>query len=424
MGHGRKPRMARDVRTCRAVRLLALRYTCGASVRFHTGPTVAAHLPSSYRGADHPLCSAVQQDTAVTSTMDTSPLPDSIFRSLVHFAPDGFLVVNQSGIVVYANAQTEPLFGYARDELIGGPIERLIPQDLRAAHVEHRAEYRRTPRARAMGSRMALRARRRDGSEFPVEISLAPVYTDDGMFVSATVRDMSEQRHLEEERQRLLGEVQVQQERDRIAGDLHDGVMQTMYGVGLHLTSILRRATSLGATEHVEIEGAIRELDAAISDVRRYVQDLHPLEFDGDLRTSLESMVRVFGLGSDVRASFDCSTETCDLDQARGFELFLLIREALSNVRRHAKASSVVVRLNDEDGALVLSVIDDGVGFDTSQSPDGHFGLRNMRRRARTAGANLEMQSAPGDGTRITLSIPRELLPDPPASGHGIPTER
>ena len=338
--------------------------------------------------------------------LETSPFPDSIFRSLVHFAPDGFLVVDHAGIVVFANAQAEPLFGYARDELIGGPIERLIPQDLRAAHLEHRADYRKAPRARAMGSLMALRARRRDGSEFPVEISLSPVYTDDGMFVSATIRDMSMQRHLEEERQRLLGEVQIQEERDRIAGDLHDGVMQTMYGVGLRLTSILARATGLNQTEHDEIEETIRELDAAIGDVRRYVQDLYPVEFDGNLRTSLERMVGVFGSDAAIRASFDCGVEGVDLDQARGFELFLLVREALSNIRRHAAASSVTVRLDEENGALILSVVDDGVGFDTSRSFDGHLGLPGMRRRARTAGANFEIQSAPGEGTRILLTVP------------------
>jgi len=341
--------------------------------------------------------------------MDTSPLPDSIFRSLVHFAPDGFLVADHAGVIVYANAQTEPLFGYTRDELIGEPIERLIPQDLRAIHMEHRADYREAPRARAMGSLMALRARRRDGSEFPVEVSLAPVYTDDEMFVSATVRDMSAQRHLEEERQRLLGEVQVQRERDRIAGDLHDGVMQTMYGVGLRLTGILGRATGLGQTEHLDIEETIGYLEAAIVDVRRYVQDLYPLEFDGDLRSSLESMVRVFETDSAVRASFDCDVEACDLDQARGFELFLLVREALSNIRRHAEASSVIVRLHEEEGALILGVVDDGVGFDTSRSFDGHFGLPNMRRRARTVGAEFEVQSAPGDGTRVMLTVPLAL---------------
>jgi PAS domain S-box-containing protein len=356
--------------------------------------------------------------------MDTSPLPDSIFRSLVHFAPDGFLVVDHAGVIVFANAQTEPLFGYARDELVGKPIERLIPQDLRAIHREHRADYREAPRARAMGSLMALRARRRDGSEFPVEVSLAPVYTDDGMFVSATVRDMSAQRHLEEERQRLLGEMQIQQERDRIAGDLHDGVMQTMYGVGLRLTGILARATGLSQTEHDEIEATIRELDAAIGDVRRYVQDLHPVEFDGNLRTSLERMVRVFDSDSAVRASFDCGVEACDLDQARGLELFLLVREALSNIRRHAEASSVTVRLDEEDGALILGVVDDGVGFDTSRSFDGHLGLPSMRRRALTVGAEFEVQSAPGDGTRVMLTVPLDSPPAPSTSGHGIATER
>jgi len=345
--------------------------------------------------------------------IETLPFPDSIFRSLVHFAPDGFLVVDRAGVIVFANAQTESLFGYAREELIGSPVEQLIPYDLHAVHLEHRADYRHAPRARAMGSHIDLRARRRDGSEFPVEISLAPVYTDDAMFVSATVRDVSEQRRIEEDRRNLLGEAQIQRERDRIAGNLHDGVMQAMYAVGLRLTSILGRATGLSQAEHDEVGATIKELDAAIGDVRRYVQDLYPLEFDGDLRTSLERLVRVFRMDSEVPASFECAVETCDLEEARGFEVFLLVHEALSNARRHAKAGAVTVHLQQEDGALLLRVVDDGVGFDTAQSVDGHFGLRNMRTRAQAAGAAFDMQSAPGLGTVIMLTVPIELPASP-----------
>ncbi|MGE0230033.1 MAG: PAS domain S-box protein [Dehalococcoidia bacterium] len=203
------------------------------------------------------------------------PLPGSVFRSLVHFAPDGFLVVGRDGVIIFANAQSEGLFGYSREELIGSPVERLLPERFRADHVELRSRYARAPRPRPMGSRMELKARRRDNSEFDVEISLAPVYTDDGMLVSVTVRDVSEQRDLESERRHLLAEAEIERERNRIAGDLHDGVMQAMYSVGLQLTSFLHDANAVTPEERERITTAIQELNGAIGDVRRYVQDLH-----------------------------------------------------------------------------------------------------------------------------------------------------
>jgi PAS domain S-box-containing protein len=470
--------------------------------------------------------------------MNIPPLPSSIFRSLVHFAPDAFLVVDANGDIAFANAQTETLFGYPREELIGTPVERLIPERFREDHVPHRTEYLAAPAPRAMGSHMALFARRRDGSEFPVEVSLAPMYTDEHMYVSATVRDVTERRameeavrrseeryrllaehavdvvyriqikppparieyvspsvvaltgysaeefyddpeflwrvthpddqellqqllthpeelggtvlfrtlhrdgrtvwheqsfsvvenergvpvtiegiardvtehrRLEEERRLLQAEAEIERERDRIAADLHDGVMQTMYSVGLRLSGMQRRSPHLTDDDRTSISEAIAGLDGAIGDIRRYVQDLRPLEFNGDLRESLSELARLFRATSDIDTTFDCGVQRVPIDADRSMELFLLVREALSNVRRHAGASSVVVHLDEADGALRLRVTDDGAGFDPEASGlDGHFGLRNMETRARSAGGTFAVMSAAGQGTTILVSVPSE----------------
>ena len=339
--------------------------------------------------------------------MVSDPLPGSIFRSLVHFAPDGILVVDRSGTIVFANAQAEALFGYSREELAGMPVEALMPERFRIGHQDLRAGYTRAPRPRPMGSRMALSARRRDGSEFPVEISLAPVYTDDGALVSAIVRDVTEQRELEEERRDLLAEAEIERERNRIAADLHDGVMQAMYSVGLQLTSFLRRAASLSDEERERVSAAIEGLDRAISDVRKYVQDLHPAEFDGDLGSSLEELVDTVQATSGIEVSFTCDPELPELVPAAAFELFLIAREALSNVQRHSGATSAAVSLEVHGDALDLRIRDDGAGFDTSLPPaEEHFGLRNMRRRADAVGARLTIESTPDTGTEVCVRVP------------------
>ena len=340
--------------------------------------------------------------------MTSDPLPASIFQSLVHFAPDGFFVVDGAGIIVFANAQAEALFGYSREELIGLSIEQLVPERFRGGHVDVRSTYSRAPRTRSMGSGLALKARRRGGSEFDVEISLAPVYRDEGMLVSVTVRDVSEQRRLEEERRSLLAKTEIERERNRIAGDLHDGVMQAMYGVGLSLTNVLLTAPHLSTEEKAALEATIRQLNTAIEDVRRYVQDLHPADFDGNLPGSLQSLLGLFAAASGIQSTFENGlSDEQSLDPTRAFQVYLLAREALSNVRRHADASTVTVALSDEGGAIALCVSDNGIGFDpTAAAPEGHFGLQNMRSRAEEAGGHLDIRSAPGEGTEVRVLLP------------------
>lgn len=339
--------------------------------------------------------------------MASSTLPASLFQSLVHFAPDGILVADRDGIIVFASAQAEQLFGYAREDLVGSPVERLIPERLRDGHRQLRDGYARSPHARPMGVGLALMARRRDHSEFAVEVSLAPVYTDHGMFIAAIVRDVSAQRDLERARRHLEAEAEIERERNRIAADLHDGVMQTMYSVGLQLSSFLRRSTTVNDLERTGIEQTIGELNQAIEDVRRYVQALHPAEFDGDLRSSLDGLVRLFAVTSGIDASFESDIEVCQLDPGRGFELFLLAREALSNSSRHAQATTVSVTLREADDEIVLVIHDNGIGFDSdAPSPDGHYGLHNMRSRAVAAGATLGFESGNGFGTDVRVRVP------------------
>ncbi len=120
------------------------------------------------------------------------------FRALVESAPDAMVVVNEAGNILLVNSQCEGLFGYSRAELVGQPVELLVPEGLRAAHVEHRARYASEPRPRSMGLGRNLHGRRKDGTEVPVEISLSPSRGPDGWVFTAAIRDVTERRGLEE----------------------------------------------------------------------------------------------------------------------------------------------------------------------------------------------------------------------------------
>ena len=129
-----------------------------------------------------------------------------LFRGLLEAAPDGMVIVNRDGVIVLVNAQVERLFGYERAELVGESVEILVPDRFSGMHMAFRSGYVSEPRTRPMGLAGDLHARRKDGSEFPVEVTLSPLETDEGLLVSAAVRDISERRRMQEENDRVKDE--------------------------------------------------------------------------------------------------------------------------------------------------------------------------------------------------------------------------
>jgi PAS domain S-box-containing protein len=138
-------------------------------------------------------------DSASQATDHTSAFPgdQEIYQQLFEFAPDGIVVVSMDGLIRRVNSQVEKLFGYSRDGLIGKPIETLIPERFAVQHIEHRSKYLGGPRLRPMGASLELFARRKDGTEFPVDIMLSHLETKDGGLALAVVRDATDRKKLE-----------------------------------------------------------------------------------------------------------------------------------------------------------------------------------------------------------------------------------
>jgi PAS domain S-box-containing protein len=148
--------------------------------------------------------------------------PD-ISGGLLEAAPDAILAVDPGGLILLVNAQAERLFGYRRDELVGQSVDILVPEAVRRVHPAHRARYLADPRPRPMGASLELAARRRDGTEFPAEISLSALRTARGIVVSAAVRDVTDRRQAAEA-QHLLATI-VNSSHDAIIGKTLDGII-------------------------------------------------------------------------------------------------------------------------------------------------------------------------------------------------------
>lgn len=348
------------------------------------------------------------------------------FRKLLESAPDAMVIVNQAGEITLVNSQAERMFGYSRDELMGRPVELLVPAAQKGVHAAHREDYHAHPRARAMGLGLDLRGARKDGSEFPVEVSLSTIETAEGMVVCAAVRDTSDQKRLEQEladAARRRGEdlrdfaISVQRaqedERRRIARELHDELGQRLTGLKLSL-QVIEEDIPVGEKNPTSrLRRLGEEVDRMIVEVRRLSYNLRPAALDDfGLVAALQMLCKEFQKVHRVRTQF----RTNEPEEARhgahvDIAIYRIAQEALANVAKHAQATTVSVRLSRQDSAVAVVVEDNGSGFDVDAVREGRkqgsgLGLVSMMERSQLLGGTFRVQSNPRGGTKVEAELP------------------
>jgi PAS domain S-box-containing protein len=344
-------------------------------------------------------------------------------------------MVDAEGTIVMANRALKAMFGYRPGELIGRTIERLLPPDLRDAHIGHRTDYLAAPRARLMEGGLRLAGQRKDGSTFPIEVTLNHIPTAAGGRAIAFVTDITERLRAAAALEVRTAELESRttqlsqmawdltlaehHAREQIAKTLHDGLQQLLVIVALNIEQQLKREAEAGGAPSELLLEAKQQLDEAMNAARSLTLELFPavLQRSG-LPAALTWLAKwtrdKYRLNVEVAADPLADTTRKDVRTL----LFEAARELLFNIVKHAEADRATLSLElDADDHICITVTDDGVGFEPSRLDDrwksGHvgWGLFSIRERLTLLGGRLDVDSAPGDGSRVRLIAPRRAAP-------------
>jgi PAS domain S-box-containing protein len=333
---------------------------------------------------------------------------EEMLRGIFEFAPDTIVVIGRDGRIKRVNAQVERMFGYRIGELLEQPIEIFVPERFGKQHQAYRKKYAKDPHIRPMGAGLTLYGRRKDGSEFPVEIMLSPVEGGPDGLVIAVIRDISRRQRDQEalrnyaERMEVLSRrlLSVQeQERRNIALELHDEIGQILTGLKLKLEMSARLTDGDAHDTLVEAQSLVNELMAR---TRKLSLDLRPATLDHlGLLPALIWHVRQYTAQTQVRVNFwHSGIEGRRFPPELETAAFRIVQEALTNVVRHSESDEASVRIWVDHETLTVQIEDQGIGFDSEKAlaVGQSNGLTGMRERALLLGGRFTVESKGGAG--------------------------
>ena len=386
-----------------------------------------------------------------------TPPPD-LARLALQDAPDAMIITDATGTILFANLRAGSLFGCDRAELIGCNVDSLMPEPCRERHAAHREEYLRRPHVRPMGQGLELAGVRRDGAEIPVEISLSPIESPDGLLVAAAIRDASGRKRIEREliaartaaeqarsaaEQARESAQRASQAKSRFLATASHDLRQPLQTLAL-LNGTLRRVVADAdvaqiLTQQEQAIGAMSRLINALLDISKLESGaVKPDPVDFPVAAIFEELRREFaGVAADKQLKLEIADSTVRAHSDPSL-VEQVLRNLVSNAIKYTRRGKVALTCMLVPGSLLrLEVLDTGIGIPanqlaciydefyqvgvaTNRARDGYgLGLSIVKRIVELLGLRLEVSSQPGEGSSFSLLLPaatgREAPPRPAA---------
>jgi PAS domain S-box-containing protein len=350
------------------------------------------------RAVANVLAAALRHEQSVRALRDG----EARLRALVDSAVEGIITIDDRANVESINPAACRLFGYESRDVVGRNVKMLMPEPYHGRHDGYMEAYLRTGQARIIGIGREVVGKRKDGSTFPLYLSVSEFYVSGRRMFTGVVRDISDRRRLERE----VLEVGSQEQR-RIGQDLHDGLCQHLTGVAFALEVLGNKLGARAAPETPGIRKIAELVDQAISQARELARGLQPvmLEAVGLVAALTELSEKVEGLFR-ISCLFVCDGPVLVHDNAVATHLYRITQEAISNAVKHGKAKTVVIDLAADRGELRLKITDDGVGLGNAPGDGKGIGLQTMEYRARLIGGTFDVLPGESGGTTVVCTVP------------------
>jgi len=369
------------------------------------------------------LVNALQRGDRLTRALSEA---ENRHRRTVDSMLDAVVAVDDSHRIVMFNPAAERMFGLPAAEAIGSTLDRLIPDSAREAHRRHLDAFSHSRESsRGMAPLMNVMGLRADGSRFPIESAISRMTIDGKTQLTAVLRDVTERQRAEaelREANRQLHELSAalqevrEGERSRISRELHDELGQQLTGLNLEVSWLAGRVRDGRGISPGDMDGMRRQIETAIGTVKRISTELRPAVLDDlGFSAAVAWQVGEFTKRSPIKVELDLSAADA-VEGPVATALFRIVQESLTNIARHSGATRAAIRFAATQGALTLTVADDGDGLPADGPGPGGVGLLSMRERASSLGGRFEIRSEPGGGTIISVTVP---LREPAAAEAG-----
>jgi PAS domain S-box-containing protein len=347
---------------------------------------------------------------AVTEDVTDLKRAEENCRLAVESAPSGMVIVDRGGSIILVNAQAEKQFGYRHEELVGKCIEALVTESLPWRRSGFPEDFIAGLQARPLIAAREFNGRRKDGTQFPVEISLNPMETHDGARILVSIVDITDRKLSEEVLLDMSGRLITahEEERTRIARELHDDLSQRMALVQIGIQQLSLDSPELSRSAKGRLKDIAQTATEISSDIHHMSHQLHPSKLDTlGLVAAVSGYCREFSEQHAFRIDFVHRDVPQQIPKDVTLCAYRIVQESLRNVVKHSGAQEAKVELTGYPGGIELCVSDSGVGFDP-ESAKGKtgLGLIGMSERLRLVRGLLRLESQVARGTRVQVQIP------------------